>query len=245
MKLVSLSLIALAASQTAVAFIAKNTWKFSGNPSGGLRDVTFPFKMAGAAHKSGYYFAQQFNFQNISRVGYCGIQSRPNGTGGKSIVHAVFSTFQGNSTTQHSKCHMGADGSPAGVSCAVEFPGSYDAVYNVVVEHVQGTTWKGTAINNSTGESFHIGSWTLPSTAGGIKSNQLGFVEYYPWNSRHHGHECHDLPRTAVTMFDPYSKTPGAGTGRTNKPYESGDCVGKVAFSTEKVANGYGVQCGF
>ncbi|KAG6077573.1 hypothetical protein E4U16_002177 [Claviceps sp. LM84 group G4] len=245
MKLASLLLMALAAPQSAFAFVAKNTWIFSGNPPGGLRDVTFAFKMDGAPHKSGYYFAQQFNFQGISRVAYCGIQSRPNGTGGKSIVHAVFSTFQGNSTTQDSKCHMGADGLRAGVSCAVEFPGSYDAVYNIVVEHVQGTTWKGTAINNSTGESFHIGSWTLPSAAGGIKSNQRGFVEYYPWNSRRHGHECRDLPRTAVTMFDPYSKTPGAGTGRINKPYESGDCLGKVAFSTQKVANGYGVQCGF
>ncbi|KAG6152109.1 hypothetical protein E4U37_004177 [Claviceps purpurea] len=241
MKLVSLSLMALAASQTAFALVG-NGWKFSGNPSGGLRDVTFPFKMDGAAHKSGYYFAEQFNFQGISKVAYCGIQNRPNARG-KSIVHAVFSTFQGNSTTQDKNCHTGADGGP-GVSCAVDFPGSYNAVYNIVVEHVRGTTWKGTAINTSTGESFHIGSWTLPSTAGGIKSSQVGFVEYYPWNSQP-SHQCRNLPRTAVTMFDPYSKTPGAGTGRINKPYEYGDCVGKVAFSTQKVTNGYRIQCGF
>ncbi|KAG6026331.1 hypothetical protein E4U19_002680 [Claviceps sp. Clav32 group G5] len=242
MKLVSLSFMALAASQTAFALVG-NYWGFSGNPLGGLRDVTFPFKMDGAAHKSGYYFAQQFNFQGIREVGYCGIQNRPNSTSGKSIVHAVFSTFQGNSTTQDRNCHMGADGGP-GVSCAVDFPGSYNAVYNIVVEKVKGTTWKGTAINKSTGQSFHIGSWTLPSTAGGINSDQVGFVEYYPWNSGRH--QCRDLPRTAVTMCDPYSKTPGAGTGRISTPYEYGeDCLGKVAFSTQKVANGYRIHCGF
>ncbi|KAG6068324.1 hypothetical protein E4U32_001108 [Claviceps aff. humidiphila group G2b] len=240
MKLVSLSLMALAASQTAFALVG-NDWEFSGNPSGGLRDVTFPFKMNGAAHNEGYYFAQQFDFQGISEVGYCGIQNRPNARG-KSIVHAVFSTFQGNSTTKDRNCHNGADDGP-GVSCAVEFPGSYNAVYNIVVENVRGTTWKGTAINNSTGESFHIGSWTLPSTAGGIRSDQEGFVEYYLWPS---GHKCRDLPRTSVTMFNPYSKTPGAGTGRIRKPYEYGEeCVGKVAFSTQKVTNGYRIQCGF
>ncbi|KAG6024835.1 hypothetical protein E4U40_003013 [Claviceps sp. LM458 group G5] len=160
MKLVSLSFMALAASQTAFALVG-NYWGFSGNPFGGLRDVTFPFKMDGAAHKSGYYFAQQFNFQGIREVGYCGIQNRPNSTSGKSIVHAVFSTFQGNSTTQDRNCHMGADGGP-GVSCAVDFPGSYNAVYNIVVEKVKGTTWKGTAINKSTPSPFTLGPGHYP-----------------------------------------------------------------------------------
>ncbi|KAG5928855.1 hypothetical protein E4U42_007833 [Claviceps africana] len=236
----SVTSLALAAPQAALALVG-NSWTFSGSPAGGLKDITFPFRMYGATHTSGYYYAQQFNFQNINEVGYCGIQNRPN-QAGQSIVHAVFSTFQGGSTTNDANCHSGADGGP-GVSCAKEFVGSYNAVYNIVVQHVSGTTWRGTAVDTSTGKSVHIGSFTLPSSAGGIRSSQVGFVEYYPWNAG--THQCRSLPKTAVTMYRPTSKTPGAGVGRIGKPYEYGDCVGKVAFATTKVANGYDITCGF
>ncbi|KAG6016681.1 hypothetical protein E4U54_000670 [Claviceps lovelessii] len=236
----SLTTLALAAPQFALALVG-NGWTFSGTPAGGLKDVTFPFKMYGAAHKSGYYFAQQFNFNGISEVGYCGIQNRPN-QGGKSVVHAVFSTFQGGSTTNDPNCHYGADGGP-GVSCAVDFEGDYSAIYNIVVQHVAKTTWKGTAVNTATGKSVHIGTFTLPSSAGGIRSSQVGFVEYYPWNAG--THQCKDLPKTSVVMYNPFSSTPGAGVGRIQKPYEYGDCVGHVAFATSAVTNGYDITCGF
>ncbi|KAG5984964.1 hypothetical protein E4U55_002371 [Claviceps digitariae] len=236
----SLTTLALVAPQLALALVG-NSWSFSGAPAGGLKDITFPFRMYGAAHKSGYYFAQQFNFQGIKDVSYCGIQNRPN-QGGRSIVHAVFSTFQGGSTTKDRNCHQGADGGP-GVSCAVDFEGDYRDVYNIVVQHVKGTMWKGTAVNTVTGKSVHIGSFTLPSSAGGIKSSQEGFVEYYPWNVG--THQCRNLPKTAVTMYNPFSSTPGAGVGHMGKPYEYGDCVGKVAFATSQVRNGYDIHCGF
>ncbi|KAG5932568.1 hypothetical protein E4U53_001261 [Claviceps sorghi] len=236
----SLTTLALAAPQAALALVG-NDWSFSGSPKGGLKDVTFPFRMHGAAHNSGYYFAQQFGFENITQLSYCGIQNRPN-SGGKSIVHAVFSTFQGGSTTGDRNCHYGADGG-AGVSCSKEFVGNYNAVYNIVIKHVSGTTWRGTAVDTSTGKSVHIGSFTLPSSAGGILSSQVGFVEYFPWNAG--THQCRNLPKTAVTMYDPFSRTPGAGVGRIGKPYEYGDCVGKVAFATSKVAKGYEITCGF
>ncbi|KAG6006846.1 hypothetical protein E4U21_006653 [Claviceps maximensis] len=237
----SFTTLALAVPQLALALVG-NEWDFSGNPAGGLKDITFPFRMNGAAHKSGYYFAQQFNFQGINEVAYCGIQNRPD-KGGQSIVHAVFSTFQGGSTTTDANCHSGADGGP-GISCAVDFAGDYNAVYNIVVQQVTGTTWKGTAVNTSTGKSFHIGSFTLPSTAGGIKSSQLGFVEYYPWNQGG-PYPCSSLPKTAVTMYKPSSKTPGAGTGRIKKPYEYGNCVGRAGFATNQVTNGFAIRCGF
>ncbi|EFY84314.1 hypothetical protein J3459_016971 [Metarhizium acridum] len=236
----SLTALAVLAPELGSALVG-NSWSFTGQPAGGLKDVTFPFNMAGASHTSGYYFAQQFNFYGVDSVGYCGIQNRPN-KNGKSIVHGVFSSFQKGATTSDPNCHAGADGGP-GVSCAVDFEGDYGVTYNIVVENAGGTKWKGTAVNTATGKSVHIGSWTLPTSAKGIRSSQVGFVEYYPWNSG--SHKCSDLPKTSVTMFNPTSRTAGAGTGSIGKPYEYGDCVGKVNFSTTKVTGGYKITVGF
>jgi hypothetical protein len=236
----SLAVLAVVAPQSGFALVG-NSWSFSGTPSGGLKDITFPFNMAGAAHKSGYYFAQQFNFENVRDVGYCGIQNRPDQEG-KSIVHAVFSSFQEGTTTSDPNCSPGADGGP-GVSCAVDFEGPYDVTYNITVENISGSSWKGTATNTATEETVHIGSWTLPSEAGGIKSSQQGFVEYYPWNIG--GAQCAQLPKTSVTMYDPSSKTSGAGEGRTEQPYEYGDCVGQVGFTSSRVDKGFKIEVGF
>ena len=218
-----------------------NSWSMSGSPSGGLTDITFPFKMNDAAHTSGYYFAQQFNFENVDEVGYTGLQPRAD-SNGQSIVHGVFSSFQSGTTTDHPNCSDGADGG-AGVSCAVEVPGSYDSVYNLVVENTGGTTWSGTMVEVSSGKSTEVGSWTLPSGAGGIKSSQVGFVEYYPWNSG--THSCGDLPKVEVTFYNPTSETSGSGSGSVGKPYEYGDCVGEVDFSTTSVSGGYDIKVGF
>ncbi|KAH8171380.1 hypothetical protein LIA77_08147 [Sarocladium implicatum] len=237
----TIAILAAIAPQSGLALVG-NSWSFSGSPSDGLKDVTFPFNMAGAAHEDGYYFAQQFNFQSIPDVGYCGIQNRRN-SNGKSIVHAVCSSFQDGATTDDPKCHQGADGGP-GVSCAIDFVGSYDVTYNITVEHVSGTKWKGAAVNTQTGDRFHIGSWTLPSKAGGIKNGQAGFVEYYPWNSSGE-HQCSHLPKTGVTMYDPSSKTAEAAQGRIDRPFEYGDCEGEVDFKVGQVEQGYKIQVGF
>ncbi|KAG6175192.1 hypothetical protein E4U27_006282 [Claviceps purpurea] len=244
MKFSSLISMALAASQTAFAAIG-NSWQFSGKPKGGLRDITFPFRMEGATHKEGYFFAQQFSFQGLHSESVCGLKTqanRSNGLGSRSVVRAVFSTYQPGATTEDNQCHDGVDGGP-GVTCTVDFYGDYVAIYNIVIENVGGTTWKATAINTSTGKDAHIGTWTLPSSAGGITSKQYGFIEYTPWNSGRH--LCDNLPRTAATMYNPSSRTPGAGTGILNPPYEYLDCVKIMGFSTQKVPNGYHVQCGF
>ncbi|KAI9236265.1 MAG: hypothetical protein BYD32DRAFT_462679 [Podila humilis] len=60
----------------------------------------------------------QFNFKNVSRVGYTGLQSRSD-SNGTSIVHAAFSSFQNGTTSAHRNYHNGADSGP-GVSCAVD-----------------------------------------------------------------------------------------------------------------------------
>ncbi|KAG6103495.1 hypothetical protein E4U14_006223 [Claviceps sp. LM454 group G7] len=241
MKFSSMINMALAASPTAFAAIG-NSWNFTGSPKGGLQDITFPFKMEGATHNEGYYFAQQFSFQGLHSESVCGLKTQPNADGGRSVIRAVFSTYQPGATTQDSNCRNGVDGGP-GVSCSVDFLNDYAPIFNIAIENVGGTTWKGTVINTSTGRYIPIGTWTLPSSGGGINSKQYGFIEYTPWNSGRH--LCDNLPRTAVTMYDPFSRTRGAGIGTLNPPYEYLDCVNIMQFSVKKVPHGYHVRCGF
>ncbi|KAG6290232.1 hypothetical protein E4U46_001973 [Claviceps purpurea] len=243
MKFSSLINMALAASHTAFAAVG-TSWRFTGKPKGGLRDITFPFRMEGATHKSGYFFAQQFDFQGLSSIALCGVKTQPNGPGGRSVVRAVFSTYQAGSTTEDGNCRGDVDGGP-GVSCTVDFYGDYLSIFNIVIENVGGTTWKATAINTSTGRDIHIGTWTLPSSAGGINTSQYGIVEYSPWNTGRHTCGNGNLPKTTVTMYNPFSRTRGAGNGILNQPFEYFDCIKKIGFSTQKVPNGWHIQCGF
>ncbi|KHN93931.1 uncharacterized protein MAM_08186 [Metarhizium album ARSEF 1941] len=219
-----------------------NKWSFSGSPRDGLKDITFPFNMHGAAHESGFYVAQQFSFLNISGGGYCGIQNRPN-QGGKSIVHAVFSMFHQGTTTNDANCHIGADGG-VGVSCAVEVVGNYNTTYNLVVKNVKGTTWTGTIVDTDSGNQTRVGTYTLPSGAGGIKSSQSGFVEYFPWNGGG-APNCAELPKFKADMYQPQSKTCGAGTGSMKNIHQYGKCKGKVNFSSKGVPSGFEIEVGF
>ncbi|KAK1225042.1 hypothetical protein PQX77_012020, partial [Marasmius sp. AFHP31] len=186
--------------------------------------------MANAAHVSGYYYAMQYNFVGLADVGYTGIQPRPDSSG-QSIVHGVFSSFVNGTTTKDSQCTNGADGGP-GVSCSVEIPSPYADTYNFVVNNTGGTTWAGTMVDTATGKETHIGSWTLPSSAVGIKSSQVGFIEYYLWNDGKN-HPCDTLPKTEVFFGTPTTKTSDS-TGQGNllsDAYENGDCIGQVNFS--------------
>ncbi|KAF9382840.1 hypothetical protein CPB97_006912 [Podila verticillata] len=241
MKLTIAAALALCAPSLAFALVGCD-WKFNSAPSGGLNDITFPFNIANAPHKTGYFFAQQFSFQGISDVGYIGLQPRPD-SNGKSIIHAVFSSFQRGTTSIHPNCHEGADGGP-GVSCAVDIIGDYSHTYNMVVENIQGTlTWRGSLVDTATGASTTVGQWTLPAGAGKLINRQVGFVEYYPWNDGR-SHPCSTLPKTEVTFDNPTSKTAGASGGVVSTPYEYGDCVGQVGFSTTKVTEGYDIIVG-
>ncbi|GIJ97964.1 hypothetical protein Aspvir_000072 [Aspergillus viridinutans] len=217
------------------------SWSVSNTPSYGLKDITFPISMANAPHETGFYFAQQFSFNGLSEVGYTGLQPRPDASG-SSIVHAVFSSFVAGTTSTDENCSDGADGG-AGVSCGVEISAPYAPLYDLVVKNTGGTTWTATLVDTASGKSTHVGSYTLPSGAGGIKSSQVGFIEYYPWNAG--SHTCASLPYTNVTFGAPTTNTPGAGLGQLNKPYEYGDCVGKVNFNVRTTDQGYQVSVGF
>ncbi|KAG0346814.1 hypothetical protein BG005_000515 [Podila minutissima] len=239
MKLTA-TVLALCAPSLAFALIG-NDWAFDNAPLDGLNDITFPFNMANAPHKSGFFFAQQFSFKNVDNFGHTGLQPRED-KDGNSIVHATFSSFQDGTTTKHPNCHTGADGGP-GVSCSVDIKGDYSHTYNLTVENTDGTTWRGTLVDE-TGTSTVVGEWTLPDGAGKIVNRQVGFVEYYIWNGQP-SHTCDSLPSTEATFYDPTSKTVGANGGRITSVYEYGDCVGKAGYSVAEVSGGFDIKCGF
>ncbi|KAF9381289.1 hypothetical protein CPC16_009912 [Podila verticillata] len=241
MKLTIAAALALCAPSLAFALVG-NDWAFDKAPSVGLIDITFPFNIANAPHKSGYFFAQQFQFQGIEKVGYIGLQPRPD-SNGKSIIHAVFTSLQDGTTSIHSNCHDEADGGP-GVSCAVDINGDYSHTYNLVVENTRDTTWKGSLVDTVTGDTAVVGEWTLPAGAGTLVNGQVGFVEYYPWNDQS-SNTCNSLPYTQATFYNPTSKTIGANGGKVTRVYEYGDCVGKIDFSTNKTPEGYDIKVGF
>ncbi|PFH60105.1 hypothetical protein XA68_11460 [Ophiocordyceps unilateralis] len=239
MKLLALF---VASSIPSTLALVQHDWSFDTAPAGGFDDISFPINMVNAPHARGFYFAQQFSFEGVKNVAYTGLQPQADAKG-KPIIHALFSTFQGGSTTSDKNCHQGADGG-AGVSCAIEIPASYEDTYHLKVQHVQGTTWRGYLINKSgRGAEMKIGEWTLPQGAGKLQSSQIGFVEYFPWNSKP-SHKCGDLPRTEVTFGYPLSSSDVSG-GKIKEPYENGDCVGKVAFSDKGMKRTWRVNVGF
>ena len=225
------------------------SWSIPNTTTSGLKDITFPISMAHTPHQSGIYFAQQFGFTGVKDLGYTGLQPQSNNQNGPTIVHAVFSSFvPGSTTTDTKNCNDGADGGP-GVSCAVEIPAPYAHPYNLVVKNTPGTsTWTGTLVDTVLGNSTHIGEYTLPAEAGGIKSSHLGFIEYFLFNAENDG-GCAKMPRTEVTFAPPTTNSTGTGTkrvGTLDKPYPYGDCEEESNFRTTQAVGGkYRVSVGY
>ncbi|KAF5125883.1 hypothetical protein E5D57_010575 [Metarhizium anisopliae] len=216
-------------------------WKFPNAPKTALKDLTFPINMANAKHEEGYFFAQQFKINGATRGAYTGLQPRPD-KNGQSIVRAVFSSFEAGTTTTHSNCRDKADGGP-GVSCTLEIPGDYANTYDLTIEYVSGTTWRGNLTDTVTRKSDEIGIWTMPVKTGNIQAKSGGFVEYFPWNRNlKQGPDCSKSVKTEATFYDPKSKTGGAGV--LEKPYDYGHCKGKADFKQTKVQGGYTVNYG-
>ncbi|KAJ7142693.1 hypothetical protein C8R44DRAFT_866006 [Mycena epipterygia] len=226
----------------AVHALTGTGWSVTNVPSAGLNDITFPLTIVQADHISGYYFAQQFGFVGLADIGYTGLQPRPD-SGGKPVIHGVFSSFVAGTTTNDKNCSPGADGGP-GVSCAFEWNGVYNRTYNLEVKTTGNRLWVGTAIDMVTGARTQIGSYTLPSGAGGILSSQVGFVEWYPWNGGEPPNHCARLPYQQTIFGNPTTTNAGS-VGTQDLAYEYGDCVGQVAFHTSRVASGVLNNCGF
>ncbi|KAJ7720402.1 hypothetical protein B0H16DRAFT_1604594 [Mycena metata] len=239
---VGLSALLISFLPAATALLGAS-WSVTNVPFAGLTDIRFPLTIVEADHISGYYFAQQFTFVN-SGLGYTGLQPRPD-VNGATVLHGVFSSFIAGTQTNDPNCHLGADGGP-GVSCSVQWSGSSigNRTYHLEVKSDDLRLWVGTAIDTVTGARMHIGSWTTPSHAGGIQNNQLGFVEWYPWNSWKPPNHCANLPYQRTIFGTPITSRPGC-VGTQGDFFEYGDCVGLVAFQAQPVAGGVQNNCGF
>lgn len=237
----SLAFVASLISLPTAEALVGSSWTVTNVPPTGLTDITFPITIVETDHISGYYFAQQYGFVN-SDIGYTGIQPRPD-RNGSPVLHGVFSSFVDGSSTTDTNCHSGADGGP-GVSCSVQWNGVYGRTYEFEVKNNGNQLWVGTAVDTVTGERIHIGSYKLPAGAGGIRSGQAGFVEWYPWNGGKPPNHCARLPYQK-SIFGAPRTTRAGSVGIQSLSFEYGDCVGQVAFSTGNVASGVENNCGF
>lgn len=213
-------------------------WSFTNVPDEGLSDITFPFTVSDTPHEKGYYYAMQYNFVDVKDVGYAGVQPIAD-EDGQSMIHATFSSFAEGTTSSDANCNAGADGGP-GYSCAINVAGNYDNTFNVVIKNTQGTTWEGTLVDTVSGDKHSIGVYTLPSGAGGIKDNQVGFMEDFI------GVESCDKTRKAAVTFGVPTTTTSNAVGSLDEPYEYGDCVGKNNYKVSGTSDKeYKVSIGF
>ncbi|KAK3831107.1 MAG: hypothetical protein J3R72DRAFT_455243 [Linnemannia gamsii] len=234
MKLTIAAILAPCAPSVCFGLIGSG-WRFTTAPVDGLSDITFPFKIANAPHQRGYYFAQQFNSKNVVRVGYTGLQPQVDFEGN--------SSFQEGTTVAHPNCRPGVNGG-TGVSCSVEIIGDYSHTYNLVVENIGGTTWRGRLVDGEIDDSVVVDAWTLPEGSGKIVNGQVGFVEYFIWNG-HPSYTCESTPFTEATFMNPTTTTIGASGGKVTRVYEFDRCEGKVGFSPKKVPEGYDIKVSF
>ncbi|KAJ6530610.1 hypothetical protein B0H19DRAFT_1214436 [Mycena capillaripes] len=208
-----------------------SSWSVTNVPNAGLTDITFPLRIVEADHISGYYYAQQFGFVN-SDIGYTGLQPRPDENG-----------IPLHQWTTDENCFAGADGGP-GVSCSVEWNGVCGRTYDLEVNYNGSSVWVGTAVDTVTGERVHIGSYTVPAEAGGIRDSQEGFVEWYPWNVDVPPNHCAHLPYQKTVFGTPRTTHEGS-VGTQGLGFEYGDCVGEAGFYTQEVDGGVENECGF
>jgi hypothetical protein len=236
MKIYLLLLTAAAVLPPTLAmFVAYLPWDV---PKDDVTHVTFPMNIANAPHERGYYFSQYYILTGQDKGNYIGLLPRPDAGPGMSVIRAAFSTFvPGSTTNDDDYCSPGADGGP-GISCAVDFDGTYAHTYNLEVRNTQGTTWNGTAVDTATGRRIHIGSYTLPAGTGTTLQWHTGFVEYFVSTP-----PCSDLPYTSVVFGVP---TTDAGVGSLRDPTEQGACAGKDNFQFKRTAeNGIEISAGF
>ncbi|MCX5213328.1 hypothetical protein OG689_29375 [Kitasatospora sp. NBC_00240] len=207
-------------------------WSIPDTPASGLTDITFPLTVnPDTAHQTGLYFAQEFGFKNTKKIGYTGLQPRPD-SGGHERLHGVFSYFGAGVSSSDSNCSTGADGGD-GVSCAVDFDGVYGHTYALKVARTGTDTWTGTATDTVTNASHHIGTYTVPADSGNLMGWYVGFVEYYLGVP-----SCSQLLRSDVVFGAPTSTNAGGPTGTSKAGKEYADCIGQAGYQATQVGNG-------
>lgn len=207
-------------------------WSIPGTPSSGLTDITFPLTVnPGTAHETGLYFAQEFGYKNTKKIGYTGLQPRPD-SGGRERLHGVFSYFGAGASSNDSQCKGGADGGD-GVSCGADFDGVYGHTYALRVDRTGTDTWTGTATDTVTKTSHHLGTFTVPANSGNLMGWYVGFVEYFLGVP-----SCSQLLRSDVVFGGPTSTNAGGLSGTSKAAKEYADCIGRAGYHATQVGNG-------
>lgn len=215
-------------------------WTIDNVPDAGLTDITFPISVTGSDHEKHYYYAMQYPFLGVDGIGYTGLQPQADADNGTAQIRGVFSTFISGSTTDDDQCSEGADGGP-GISCGLVFEGDYSATYNLVIKNTGGTTWTGTAVNKKTSEQLHLGTYTLPSSAKGIKGGHMGFVEDYLGVD-----QCSEMIKGGTVVGKPFSDSTTNAKGGIDEPNASGTCSGQKAnWSAKNGTDGWTMTLGF
>jgi len=186
-------------------------------PAQGLSEISFYLTIKDQPHRSTdvVYWSNQFSFKN-GTGGYTGMQPRPD-VNGIPQGRALFSVFGGGATSNDQNCHSGADGGP-GVSCSVSFGYVVGKTYQFQVMTTAPNVWQGTVIDTATGNSTHIGTWTLPASSGNLQKSQLAFTEFYGYYPT-----CEALPSTSA-LFGPPTAANGALKGRYTSTWIQGKC---------------------
>lgn len=228
-----LALSSLPFSRSALCVLS---WNISYVPPEGLRDISFPINLSRAPHVAGYHFAQRVKFYGQTSVAYAALQPRQDTSSGATVLRGVFTSFINGTTTTDPNCSEGVDDGP-GVSCAHDFSGSHADTWDLIMTNTAGTTWAGKAVNYKNGTAFHIGTWTLPKGTGGIQGSQVGFMDYFPWNTNF-SMTCADLPPTECTFSPPT-------TGSSWNGYSVGSISGSVERCENNVDQGPSLNGGW
>ncbi|CAO3568803.1 unnamed protein product [Mortierella alpina] len=149
--------------------------------------------MANAPHKSGFFFAQQFDFYGLQHGGYTGRQPRPDSEG-KSRVHAAFSSFENGTTTDHKNYTYGADGGP-GVSCKTDIDGDYSHTYNLVLESTKVLAWNGDKHTCHSLPFTEVTIYDPTSKTVGVSGGKVMNVQEYGDCVNKAGYSAKQLPR--------------------------------------------------
>lgn len=202
-------------------------------PIQGLTEISFYLTVQEEPHRSSdvVYWSNQFSYMNGS-VGYTGMQPRPSANGEPQGM-ALFSLFGNGAASSDPNCSSGAD-SGAGISCHIPFGYIVGKTYRFQVTTLGANVWQGSIIDTTTGESTHIGSWTVPSSWRNLQNSQVAFTEFYG-----NYPSCESLPSTSVLFGSPTAAN-GTLKGAYTDTYIQGKCRAQFKDSVD-AAGGHSV----
>lgn len=210
-------------------------WSIPNAPADGLTQVAFPTTLnPSTGHVAGNYAAWIFEFTK-SGGAYTGLMPVPN-ENGQTRIHAAYSSFIAGTTSNDPNCSNGADGGP-GVSCGMNFDGTYGRNYVITVARVGQDTWEGTVWDTVTGAGYHIGTFKVPAGSGNLRSSQVGFIEN--WSAQ----SCAAVPKIDASLGRPQSAQAGL-IGDVGGAFEYGACGGEENYSAVTTADGVRIQRG-